>query len=61
MPEWNVEGSYLARRGYWQVFRKRLEAASAEAAQERALSQLGGSHGVGRHLVKIESVTEAPQ
>jgi ribosomal protein L20A (L18A) len=59
LPEWDVEGSYLARRGYWQVFRKRLEAVNAEAARERAVSQLGGSHGVGRHLVRIEKVTEA--
>jgi ribosomal protein L20A (L18A) len=59
MPEWNVEGSYLARRGYWQVFRKRLAAASADAAQEIAVSQIGGSHRVGRQRIRIERVSEA--
>jgi ribosomal protein L20A (L18A) len=61
MPEWNVEGTYLARRGFWQGFRKRLDAASAEAARETALSQIGGSHGVKRTLIRIEKVTEAPK
>ncbi|MCI4350510.1 MAG: hypothetical protein L3K15_03235 [Thermoplasmata archaeon] len=51
-----VKGRFLARRGYWQTFTKRLEAASAAAAKELAFSAIGGSHHVARHLVTIEAV-----
>jgi ribosomal protein L20A (L18A) len=54
----SVKGRFLARRGYWQTFTKRLEAASASAAKELAFSAIGGSHHVARHLVTIEAVEE---
>jgi ribosomal protein L20A (L18A) len=60
MGRYSVVGSYLARRGFWQSFTKQLEASNAAAAQERAVSQLGGSHGVARRLIRIESVDELP-
>jgi ribosomal protein L20A (L18A) len=56
MATWSVHGSYAARRGYWQVFTQQLEAERAEAAREHALSQIGGCHRVGRHLIRIQSV-----
>ncbi len=59
MATWLVKGSYLARRGYWQGFSKRLPAKDEAAARERAVSQLGGCHGVARRLIRIESVTSA--
>jgi ribosomal protein L20A (L18A) len=54
----SVKGRFLARRGYWQTFTKRFEAANAAAATELAFSALGGSHHVARHLVTIEAVEE---
>lgn len=59
MPVWKVAGSYVARRGYSQVFSQRVEAKDAAAAKERAFSQIGGCHGVARRLIKIESVEAA--
>ncbi|MCI4344569.1 MAG: 50S ribosomal protein L18a [Thermoplasmata archaeon] len=53
-----VKGRFLARRGYWQTFTKRLEATDEHRAKELALSSIGGSHHVGRHLVTIETVEE---
>ena len=60
MGRYSVSGSYLARRGFWQTFTKQLEAADAAGARERAVSQLGGCHGVARKLIRIESVDELP-
>ena len=59
MTRWTVVGAYLARRGYWQTFTKRLEAADAESARAHALSQIGGSHRVPRARIRIDSVVEA--
>ena len=54
-----VTGSFYARRGDWQPFRKRHEADSPEQAKEWALSEIGGCHHVKRHLIRIESVLPA--
>ncbi|MHB8351393.1 MAG: 50S ribosomal protein L18Ae [Thermoplasmata archaeon] len=59
MADWSVGGSFLARRGYWQPFTMQVSAEGADAARERAFSQIGGCHGVGRRLVRIDSVSEA--
>ncbi|HEV2316790.1 MAG TPA: 50S ribosomal protein L18Ae [Thermoplasmata archaeon] len=60
MPStWKVTGAFLARRGYWQNFAKLLDAKDAAAARERAVSQIGGSHHVGRSLIRIDSVEGA--
>lgn len=56
MPSWTVRGAYYARRGYWQTFTHVFDAASGEAATERAFSHLGGCHGVKRHQVRIDQV-----
>jgi ribosomal protein L20A (L18A) len=58
-----VSGSFYARRGDWQPFRKQHEADSPEQAREWALSEIGGCHHVKRHLIKIDSVqpAEAPK
>lgn len=60
MPTWTVHGSFLARRGYWQAFTKEHEADSGESAREWTLSEIGGCHGVKRHAIRIDSVTQAP-
>ncbi len=54
-----VSGSFYARRGDWQPFRKQHEADSPEQAREWALSEIGGCHHVKRALIKIDSVTPA--
>lgn len=59
MGQWNVTGSFQARRNYWQGFQKTCEAASAAAAREWALSQIGGCHRVRRTQIRIDSVAEA--
>ncbi len=60
MPVFRVEGSFNARRGYWQPFSKSHEADSPEQAREWALSEIGGCHGVKRHAIRIVSVAEVP-
>ncbi len=60
MPDYLVQGSFYARRGYWQPFTKRHEAPSEAVATEWALSEIGGCHGVKRHRIRIEKVTVAP-
>ena len=60
MPSYRVVGSFLARRGYWQPFTKEHDAPSPETAREWAYSEIGGCHGVKRHLVRIDSVGPAP-
>jgi ribosomal protein L20A (L18A) len=58
MARWAVSGSFLARRGDWQVFTKTCDAASSDQATEWALSEIGGCHGVKRRLIRIVSVSE---
>jgi ribosomal protein L20A (L18A) len=58
MKLYSVTGSFFARRGDWQVFAKRVEAVGPEAARERALSHIGGCHGVPRTRIRIVSVEE---
>lgn len=58
MPQFKVEGSFYARRGYWQTFTKVHDAHSAEVAREWALSEIGGCHHVKRSRIRINSVAE---
>ena len=58
MPQFKVEGSFYARRGYWQPFTKVHDAENAELAREWALSEIGGCHHVKRHQIRIASVGE---
>jgi ribosomal protein L20A (L18A) len=60
MAHWQVSGTYLARRADWQSFTKVCEATSAEQAQEWALSEIGGCHGVKRSLIRITATSEVP-
>ena len=60
MPAFKVQGSFYARRGYWQPFTKTHDAESAEVAREWALSEIGGCHHVKRHQIRINSVGEVP-
>ncbi len=60
MSVFRVEGSFNARRGYWQPFTKSHEAESPEQAREWALSEIGGCHGVKRQRIRITSVSEVP-
>ena len=60
MPRFRVEGTFLARRGYWQPFAKEHDAPTPEVAREWAYSEIGGCHGVKRPLVRIASVVESP-
>ncbi|HUJ78290.1 MAG TPA: 50S ribosomal protein L18Ae [Thermoplasmata archaeon] len=60
MPMFTVTGSFYARRGYWQSFTKAHAADTAATAREWALSEIGGCHGVKRHQIRVDSVTEAP-
>lgn len=58
MPTFCVKGSFYARRDYWQAFSKQHDADTAETATHWAVSEIGGCHGVKRHLIRIESVLE---
>ncbi|MCI4346021.1 MAG: 50S ribosomal protein L18a [Thermoplasmata archaeon] len=60
MGEFDVAGSFRARRGYWQPFVMARSASNEAAAREKVLSELGSCHGVKRALVRIETVTERP-
>jgi len=60
MPQFKVQGSFYARRGYWQSFTKVHDAASSEVAREWALSEIGGCHHVKRSHVRISSVDQVP-
>jgi len=60
MPAFKVEGSFYARRGYWQPFTKTHDAESADLAREWALSEIGGCHHVKRHQIRIHAVAEVP-
>lgn len=58
MPTFTVHGAFYARRGFWQAFTKRHDADSGEKAREWTLSEIGGCHGISRHQIRIDSVTE---
>ena len=58
MPHFKVQGSFYARRDYWQPFTMRHDADSKENAIHWALSEIGGCHHVKRQLIRIESVVE---
>ncbi len=58
MPVYRVEGTFYARRDFWQPFSKSHEADTPELAREWALSEIGGCHGVKRQHIRIGSVTE---
>jgi ribosomal protein L20A (L18A) len=58
VPTFSVQGSFYARRGYWQTFTKEHEADTQETAIHWALSEIGGCHNVKRHLIRIGSVAE---
>ncbi len=60
MAHFKVEGSFYARRDYWQPFTKVHDAESAELAREWALSEIGGCHHVKRSQIRIASVAEVP-
>lgn len=60
MPKWTVQGSFYARRGYWQPFRKECEAATDAAAREWILSEIGSCHHVKRRQIRIDEVAPAP-
>ncbi len=57
MPSFTVEGTFYARRGFWQPFSKVHDAPSKEAAVEWALSEIGGCHGVKRRQIRIHKVS----
>ncbi|HXW67371.1 MAG TPA: 50S ribosomal protein L18Ae [Thermoplasmata archaeon] len=59
MPPWVIEGSFNARRGYWQPFRKQVEAADEAAAREWILSEIGSCHHVSRRQIRIDRVAAA--
>ena len=58
IPLYTVHGSFYARRDYWQPFTMTHEADTKETAVHWALSEIGGCHGVKRHLIHIDSVVE---
>ena len=58
MPHFKVQGSFYARRGYWQPFTKVHDAETPELARHWALSEIGGCHHVKRHQIRIESISE---
>ncbi|HTS33147.1 MAG TPA: 50S ribosomal protein L18Ae [Thermoplasmata archaeon] len=58
MPLYKVRGSFYARRDYWQPFTMEHEADTKETAVHWALSEIGGCHGVKRHLIHIDAVDE---
>lgn len=58
MPQFKVQGSFYARRGYWQSFTKLHDADSSDVAREWALSEIGGCHHVKRSQIRIHSVDE---
>ena len=54
-----VKGS-MKLKFEWKKFTKTVAANDEASARERALSILGGNHGVRRFEVKIVSTTEEP-
>jgi ribosomal protein L20A (L18A) len=59
MPTWTIQGSFYARRGYWQPFRKECEAANDAAAREWILSEIGSCHHVKRREIRIDAIDAA--
>lgn len=55
---WKIQGSFYARRGYWQPFTVECEAATDAAARERILSEIGSCHHVKRHQIRIDGLTD---
>ena len=60
MPQFKVEGSFYARRNYWQPFVKVHDAETSDLARHWALSEIGGCHHVKRSQIRITSVSEVP-
>jgi large subunit ribosomal protein LX len=58
MASYIVEGKFKAGV-QWEKFSKTVESNSEKNAREKVLSIFGSKHGVGRNLIKIESVKEA--
>ena len=58
IPLYKVRGSFYARRNFWQPFTMEHEADTKETAVHWALSEIGGCHGVKRHLIRIDAVDE---
>ncbi|HXY12789.1 MAG TPA: 50S ribosomal protein L18Ae [Thermoplasmata archaeon] len=58
MVHFKVQGSFYARRNFWQPFTKVHDADSADLAREWALSEIGGCHHVKRSQIRIDSVAE---
>ena len=58
MSHFKVEGSFYARRNFWQPFVKVHDADTAAVAREWALSEIGGCHHVKRSQIRITSVAE---
>jgi ribosomal protein L20A (L18A) len=56
-PKWTVEGSFYARRNYWQKFRKECDTQTELAARDWALSEIGSCHHVKRHQIRIDRVS----
>jgi ribosomal protein L20A (L18A) len=56
---WKIQGSFYARRGYWQVFTKECEAETDAAAREWVLSEIGSNHHVKRHEIRIVQLSTA--
>jgi ribosomal protein L20A (L18A) len=58
VPTYAVRGSFYARRDFWQKFTMEHDADTEATAVHWALSEIGGCHGVKRHLIRIDSVAE---
>ena len=59
MSTWKIQGSFYARRGYWQTFTMECEATTDVAARERLLSEIGSCHHVKRHQIRIDRLSAA--
>lgn len=58
MGKFIVEGKFKAGV-QWEKFSKEIESQNAKNAEEKILSIFGSKHGIGRNLIKIDSVKEA--
>ncbi|WP_174591618.1 50S ribosomal protein L18Ae [Methanocella conradii] len=58
MANYIIEGKFKAGV-QWEKFTKTVESNNEKNALEKVLSTFGSKHGVGRNLIKIESVKEA--
>jgi ribosomal protein L20A (L18A) len=59
MPTFTIRGAFYARRGYWQPFEKRHDAASDAEAREWVLSEIGSCHHVRRPQIRIDAIEPA--